>query len=1186
MSTLVNPSQMSNKDKFKALLKQVAVSAAMNAVPGSVQFIAEVGQRAYELWGASPSEERHAYRQGSAELSEAELDQATAELAQETGVNDRAVVDMMVQSVRGMRGLGEDEALRSINASLHRATNGQATINPQRRRRLSPSAVGTMMGAPSRRVDVSGRGGWPQVTGFEISGVLGRGAAGTVYLAKQESEGGRVCALKVGELESPTRFEREVRAMGAVDHPNLIDLWGSGQLSEPPPRYWIAMPNVGGLTLADLWRQALPLPDRLRLMGEVLAGLVALHRAGLVHRDLKPANALVTPTLSVRLADFGLSKDAVKAGEATMTATSIGLEGTPAYMSPEQVNEERSSGPEVDVWAFGVMLYETLRGERPFGGQNIMRLGMEILTKSIDIEGEWAPDELKPILRKTLSRDKSDRFASALEIERPYREGVGVIIDRFAHNDLRDAWDEAERATLFFEVTSLGDLGAEGWRGALAEAHAERLSEGLGEVRQWRSSLSATEARVRELESSLGELEVSQMERSVEVAHAALRMSEGLDVQWRAWHEGLCELERAGEAQRAQLEGARLRARGEAGLKAKLHQSLTAWGRAGYEEREQQDRRARQMVRDLRAELERKVHEVERRGETLSVGASREAEYNEQYIQGEREGREEARRWAEEASARVGADEAGRSRRDRELDEARGRARQAWARLGSSGVADHDRAGEAWRWALDEGRLARFCLDQALTPNERLLETIESTLPRLSSVDPKRVAEVCTVGLEASAPAATRASQAEALTRRFELIETERSAWVSALVERRLTGRAGVARLEEAGRVLGVERGAREALAEVERGARGWRAEEVERVSQRLREALRGDLQALEEIQRARKAQRRKWILVGAVLIALLVIVGVSVERERREAAERVERERREAVERVERIERERREAVERVEQQRREAAERVERERREAAERVEQQRREAAELARCATDKRCNLSGIDFIKIPGGSFKMGSKKGDSDEKPVRRVTIKSFLMSKTEVTVGQYRKCVEVGTCSPPNTGTYCNWDKSDRKDHPINCVDWNQARAFAKWAGGDLPSEAEWEYAARGGQRFTYAGSNDPDEVAWYSSNSGGGTKPVGGKKKNEFGLYDMSGNVWEWVLDEHKDSYSGAPRDGTAVCKSPTCRQGAPRRVRRGGCWSVVAGYPLRVANRIYNSPDGRLIILGFRLRRTLP
>ena len=164
----------------------------------------------------------------------------------------------------------------------------------------------------------------------------------------------------------------------------------------------------------------------------------------------------------------------------------------------------------------------------------------------------------------------------------------------------------------------------------------------------------------------------------------------------------------------------------------------------------------------------------------------------------------------------------------------------------------------------------------------------------------------------------------------------------------------------------------------------------------------------------------------------------------------------------------------------------------------------------------------------------MGSTDGGSDEKPVHRVTIKSFLMSKTEVTVGQYRKCVEAGTCTTDGFTKYssCNWDKSYRNGYPINCVDWNQARTFANWAGGDLPSEAEWEYAARGGQGYKYAGSNDPDQVAWR-----GRTKPVGGKKKNGFGLYDMSGNVYEWVLDEYKDSYSGAPRDGSAVCKAPT-------------------------------------------------
>ena len=200
-------------------------------------------------------------------------------------------------------------------------------------------------------------------------------------------------------------------------------------------------------------------------------------------------------------------------------------------------------------------------------------------------------------------------------------------------------------------------------------------------------------------------------------------------------------------------------------------------------------------------------------------------------------------------------------------------------------------------------------------------------------------------------------------------------------------------------------------------------------------------------------------------------------------------------------------------------------------------------------------------------------------------MTFKSFLMSKTEVTVGQYRKCVETGTCSPPGTGKHCNGGQLGREDHPINCVDWKQARTFANWAGGDLPSEAEWEYAARGGQRCRYAGSNDPNKVAWYKSNSGGGTKPVGGKRKNGFGLYDMSGNIWEWVLDEYKNSYSGAPRDGLAVCSEPTCRQSAPGRVFRGGSWFRVAGY-LRVAIRGICSPGLRFIDLGFRLRRTLP
>jgi len=233
----------------------------------------------------------------------------------------------------------------------------------------------------------------------------------------------------------------------------------------------------------------------------------------------------------------------------------------------------------------------------------------------------------------------------------------------------------------------------------------------------------------------------------------------------------------------------------------------------------------------------------------------------------------------------------------------------------------------------------------------------------------------------------------------------------------------------------------------------------------------------------------------------------------------------------------------------------------------------------------------ITWVRIPGGSFQMGSEDGYHDEQPIRTVTLSDFEMSKTEVTVGQYRECVEAGACSEPSTDTYCTWSSSpeSKENHPINCVDWGQARTFAKWAGADLPTEAEWEYAARGGQPFEYAGSDSPNDVAWYDSNWRDGTQPVGTKRANGYGLHDMSGNVWEWVLDEYGD-YTSAPSDGHQAAGSiPTCSIecdiGAAGRVFRGGCWNFDASR-LRVAFRASSSPDRRIDNLGLRLRRTLP
>ena len=241
---------------------------------------------------------------------------------------------------------------------------------------------------------------------------------------------------------------------------------------------------------------------------------------------------------------------------------------------------------------------------------------------------------------------------------------------------------------------------------------------------------------------------------------------------------------------------------------------------------------------------------------------------------------------------------------------------------------------------------------------------------------------------------------------------------------------------------------------------------------------------------------------------------------------------------------------------------------------RERERERERVEREREARERAARI-GIKWIKIPSGSFASGAGR-------YAGLRVKGFEMSKTEVTVGQYRKCVSAGMCSEPNKGGSCNWGKSGREDHPINCVDWGQARTFARWAGGDLPTEAEWEYAARGGGRdVKYPWGNTEASCSYAVMDDGGNgcgkkrTWSVCSKTRGNTpeGLCDMGGGVREWVLDEYKDE---VPRDGNVhagqlpTC-SKTCDKGSSRRVFRGGSWGSLA-YNLRVAYRSSNVPEG--------------
>lgn len=233
-------------------------------------------------------------------------------------------------------------------------------------------------------------------------------------------------------------------------------------------------------------------------------------------------------------------------------------------------------------------------------------------------------------------------------------------------------------------------------------------------------------------------------------------------------------------------------------------------------------------------------------------------------------------------------------------------------------------------------------------------------------------------------------------------------------------------------------------------------------------------------------------------------------------------------------------------------------------------------------TVRKTTLPGgveISFAFVPAGSFEMGSTQSD-DEKPIHTVKISlGFWMQTTEVTQGQW-KAVMGALPSKCGFGSLSGNFLGDTK--PIICVSWDDAQEFVRQMNlkSDgykyrLPTEAEWEYAARSGTTGNYAGNIDA--LAWYGGNSGGSTHDVATKQANAWGLYDMHGNVWEWCQDWY---------DGGYYAKSPASDPVGPsvgsNRVFRGGGWGNAAGY-LRSAYRVSYAPSLRSRYLGFRLLR---
>ncbi len=1004
---------------------------------------------------------------------------------------------------------------------------------------------------------------------YRIVEKIGEGGMGAVYRATHQRLG-REAAIKVlprqlldDHPQFAQRFFVEARTAAQINHPNIVQVHDAG---EQEGLHFIAMEFVKGVSLKQRLetRGALDEREGLKIVLQAARGLADAAKRNVIHRDIKPANLMINDKGAVKIADFGLAKDL----ESDVSVTQSGqILGTPAYMSPEQ-GEAETVDFRTDIYSLGVTFFEILTGAQPFQGDTPVAVLMKHCTSPVPDPRTLRTELSEPIagiIMKMMAKKPADRYASYDELLAALRKAAKALRAASAPPPERPPTPPPRKPARTPDKTP------------------PTLSKKKVKKRHPRSG-RRTESGVRTPAPA-----ASRTPLYIGAGAAALVVVVLIAVlAFRDTSPGGAPSPETDPAPEAGNEPPEEKKPGE--TLSMMEAYDRAW-EAAEQARRKADRfddagtwdavvEAASRARDIGDTLEARALETlatARRDFALARNAEADGKLDEALELAEKALESEAdvpglATYAKALAARLDALRVQKAREKRIADltkrarehEAKGslpdleKAVSLWADVLAATVNEEDRRviGERidalsrrieYAQAMARGREA----EAAGHPGEAAKAYREALSVRPGDEKAARALERIE---EAAAPGPETEPQPEPPPDTPEARKARYNELVLAAADR--------ARQNDEDASLDALRMLREALEFADDPTDRRLVERT--IARRIIEVLQ------DAMARGREAMKRNdWITaVWAFERALVARPGEPYPTRLLEKAKRE------------------REAVESRLGPRFLLPRRS----------VQKDARGRPIVSRQGSRMHAGLNlpheiwldrpRMELVLVPPGRFDLGSPASEEgrylEEGPLTRVTLeRPFYIGKYECTQGQWETIV----------GTNPSVFKG--KDLPVENVSWKEAQAFLEKVnrlGGEegappvrLPSEAEWEYAARAGSKWPYPSGRRAEglaEFAWFSGNAGEKSHPVGGRKPNAFGLYDTAGNVWEWCADRFHPSYEGHPRNGSARDEAGTTRHPI-----RGGAYNDPAK-DLRFARRLSDEEDKRVSSLGFRIAFTPP